>query len=121
MLQQHLFSNSVIIFSSHWSTIYTSCISIDLASAQENDCTEFGAVWLESSVFVSPNVGRVNFCNGSRWGTICDNDWDHFDAAVVCRELGYTADGKFLSAFKSKTKFNYIIFTMQVLNQCIIL
>ena len=39
-------------------------------------------------------MGRVNFCNGSQWGTICIDGWDHFDAAVVCRELGYAADGK---------------------------
>ena len=66
-------------------------IAIDLASAQENNCIEFGAVRLNS---IEPNVGRVNFCNGSQWGAICVNGWDHFDAAVVCRELGYTADGK---------------------------
>ena len=53
-------------------------------------------------------MGRVDFCNGSQWGTICSDDWDHFDAAVVCRELGYTADGKSLLAFTLKT----IIFTM---------
>ena len=41
-----------------------------------------------------PNMGRVNFCNGSQWGRICGDNWDHFDAAVVCRELGYTTDGK---------------------------
>ena len=41
-------------------------------------------------------MGRVDFCNGSQWGGICSDGWDHFDAAVVCRELGYTADGKSL-------------------------
>ena len=64
--------------------------AIDLASTQE--CSEFGAVWLNSTSI--PNMGQINFCNGSQWGTICADDWDHFDAAVVCRELGYTADGK---------------------------
>ena len=64
---------------------------MDLVSAQENNCTEFGAVRLNST---EPNVGRINFCNGSQWGRICIDGWDHFDAAVVCRELGYTADGK---------------------------
>ena len=54
-------------------------------------CTEFGAVRLFNSV---PSEGRVEFCNGSHWGTICLDDWDHYDAAVVCRELGYAADGK---------------------------
>ena len=41
--------------------------------------------------------GVVQFCDGFRWGEICPDSWDHYDAAVVCRELGYSADGKFLS------------------------
>ena len=52
-------------------------------------------------------MGQVNFCNGSRWGAICLNGWDHFDAAVVCRELGYTADGKSLySSIHIQDKIN---------------
>ena len=40
-------------------------------------------------------MGSVAICDGSNWGTICPNDWDDNAAAVVCRELGYTADGKY--------------------------
>ena len=91
----------IIIFSISY---HNSCLSIMyLASAQENSCTEFGAIRLSSSVhYYEPNVGRVNFCNGTQWGTICFNGWDHFDAAVVCRELGYTADGKSLYCLHSR-------------------
>ena len=75
-------------------------------------------------------MGQVNFCNGSQWGTICSDGWDHFDAAVVCRELGYTADGKspfYLPVFTFKIKFNtnslinyYYYHSLQVLNHIII-
>ena len=54
------------------------------------DCIN-GDIRLEGSR--NPLEGRVEVCYDGVWGTVCSDFWSRADAAVVCRQLGYSSFG----------------------------
>ena len=33
--------------------------------------------------------GRVEYCVNGMWGSVCDTNWNNYNAYTVCRELGF--------------------------------
>ena len=75
-----------IVSTGPWS-LNTSALYADL---EVLECTD-GRVRLVDGP--TATEGRVEVCQGGRWGTICNDHWTVEDTDVVCGELGLLSTG----------------------------
>lgn len=60
---------------------------VECFAGRDDVCTD-GEVRLVGTNSTSTRTrGRAEICYRSQWGSICDDDWDDSDAAVVCTQL----------------------------------
>ena len=65
-----------------------------------------GSVRLVDGDNYDATVGRVEYCIGGRWGTVCKYEWSDADAKVVCRQLGSARLGTKTTTSSSRTSYN---------------
>ena len=64
------------------------CTHADDAAVECQEECEDGNIRLRGGT--NQYEGRVEVCFNRVWGTVCDDFWGTPDAAVACRQLGYS-------------------------------
>ena len=55
---------------------------------------------------------QLQICHNEVWGYVCgDFDWTDNDASVVCRELGFSPEGRILTLCPTIQICNYFLYT----------
>jgi len=79
------------VFAAKVSVIQAFCTqSINFIYCMLTACTD-GELRLVAS---SALAGRLEVCNNTMWGTVCDDGFGILDANVACRQLGFSPIGK---------------------------
>ena len=90
-----LMDNVACIGTESW---LTSCIHISNHNCGHHEDASMRCTCTSGDVRLvgggGPHEGRVQVCVNQVWGTVCDDSWSSTDAAVVCRQLGYTTTGQ---------------------------
>ena len=59
--------------------------------------------------------GRVEVCVGGEWGTVCSRGWGYHEAAIVCRQQGFNAQGESAQQRVISVRSPYLVISNQEL------
>ena len=57
---------------------------------------EHGAIRVVGATGTNSVAGYILICDNGEWREVCDYGWGIEDAQVVCRQLGFTTQGRSL-------------------------